>query len=275
MILPNKILPFLIGCTIAVPCFGAMMFCPSDCVAPDCTCVETEAADQTCNNGAPGCIKYTTIKFEIEEQEICESGYYVSQCNAMDLSFENIMNILKTNHFRLDPGCWAVDGTLTTAQHYQNMRALFSFDDTDIGDRIANMDKASRDTSIGCATTKSKTVLEGWTIGTVSKGCLNVAINGTAGVGWVCQKCPDGGKTPKNTSYKKKMKTTIITTVNPTNLSPVGQPITIGPEQVIDDVYPQWISFNTIANCYIKDGKDERGSFHLGDAANKCYYSKE
>lgn len=274
MILPNKILLFLIGCASAVPCFGAMTFCPSDCVAPDCKCVETEVADQTCNNGAPGCIKYTTIKFEIEEQEICKPDYYVSQCGTMDFSFENIMNILKTNHFRLNPECWAVDGTLTTAQHYQNMRALFSFDYT--SDIVTRIDKMDSDSAESCKDDQNKIVLEGWTINTVSKGCLNAAISGTDGIGWVCQKCPDGGKTQKNTSYKKKMKTTTITTVNPTNLSPVGQPIKIGPEQVVDDnVYPQWQSFNTIANCYIEGGTDGRGTFELDDADAKCYYSKE
>ena len=182
------------------------------------------------------------------------------------------MAVWKKQHFRFNDNCWAVDGSLTTAQHYQNMRALFAFDMSEVDARIDEMDKQSKISSgKGCKNTSGDPdpALTEW-LNMLSSSCLQQAILGTSGLGYVCQRCPDDGKTDMATMIQYKIE---IIKDNDGNVLK---------QNTIWDDDTAWIKFNTIANCYITGGEDERGEFELeqptpstNPPTNKCYYSKE
>lgn len=251
MIFHNKILLVLIGCMITNSCFAAVCTCQSGCT--NCTCEECTETDIDCSGNT--CKKIT----ETVTQTICSKESYISECAGTDYSFENVLATWTSQQYRFKPKCWAVDGSLTTAQHYQNMRALFALE-AGIDSRIANMDEnSSTELYEGCKETTSKDALEMW-LSWLSTSCLN-NIGGTEGLSYVCKTCPDGGKTGVPTKVKYKITVTknsagkVIQRDSPQNL--------------------EWLKFNTIANCYITRGEDERGEFELNDSDAKCYYSKE
>ena len=233
MIFHNKILLSLIGCIIANSCF----------------------ADGVVPIFDPGNFQVTPVTPIIppfmSTGVVCQEDYYVAYCGNMEISFENIMTVLKNNRYLLVEYCWATDGSLTTAKHYQNIRAIFGIVDcsdgcNDIDKKIQKMDGTGNSGSVGNCGAKN-TLLKNW-MQNVHTACMTAAQNGTL----VCLPCPDDGVTDTKTEY-----------------AGAGTTAT-------------WKTFNTIANCYITGGEDERGEFELeqptpstNPPTKKCYYSKE
>ena len=301
MILPNKILLFLVCCTIAVPCFGEA--CPVEgwvadyCnQAEECTC--TIESITSCPYSLPNCNKLTIQVVALDEKPVCDDNNYVSYCDNTDLSLNNVLNVLTSSHYRFADKCWAVDGSLTTAQHYQNMRVVFNIGNTgggyvdgsaynydNIDGIIDKMDTYSKkrddatdnpgcksDADVNCNydtnNNRSKCVLAAWRK-LVHNGCFASAQN-PGGIS--CLKCPNNGKTPKPTVFVNKVKFTVTAITSGENNTPLQAPSSSDYE-IVDS---WWKSFNTIADCYIQGGTDERGTFNLGtDTDAKCYYSKE
>ena len=204
---------------------------------------------------------------------VCAEGYYVAYCGSTEISFENIMRILTNQHFRLSNQCWAVDGSLTKAQHYQNIRAIFGIHEcdndscNDIDSRIQRMD-GDEVTEIGsvhyCKNVdngiQNATVLQNW-MDLVHPACLTAAmIDPDTSIG--CQKCPDGGSTISASEYEV------------TQYHQETDPETGETKTVIDK--GEWINFNTIADCFATTFSDGRGTFNItsnDDEENRCYYS--
>ena len=238
MISRNKFLSFLIGCTIANSCFADNILYPGG----------FQQNIGVIGNPFPPII---TI-----QNTACEKDYYVAYCGTTAISLENILNILQMQHaVYLDNGCWPVNGSLTTAQHYQNMRAIFGIhecdDETDscnsITEKIKKMD-GNYDDDIGSAYYCNKntsgtpggkdnpSALNDW-MNTVHTGCLTAAQNDNV----ICQKCPNDGKTDSASTY---------------NLN-------------------SWKTFNTIADCYTITASDTKGTYTIisTDEDDRCYYS--
>lgn len=272
MILPNKILLFLIGCTIAIPCFALPPpFIPCDpdpCDGQDdCTCEIIEPV-ALCPDGANNCKKR---KITRTNETACPEDHYVAYCINMEITFSNVIDYLTQQHFRLADNCWAVDGSLTKEDHYKNMRVLFNigagYTNGTIDGIITHMDSKSRqgqedkgcntscDCNTDCANKSSNCILDAWK-NNVHATC-SAAIDNVGGL--VCQKCPDNGMTDNAVKYR---------------------PVTIDILDEFDNVVltnstNEWVSFNTIADCYITGGEDERGKFKLVGSDAQCYYSKE
>ena len=190
---------------------------------------------------------------------VCNKNYYVASCGDLDASLEGIKEALQNNHenddadIHLSDVCWPLDSTMTTEKHYTNMRNFFNLnvggcpiesDDTD-GALYKIADYKFPDQ----CSLNDKKILRKW-LTAVYYTCAVSARNGAV----ACEKCPDNGKT--NTSSNLYIK----------HFADNGNPVNI----------PYWKTFNTIADCYITEGEDERGSFNLGNSStDKCYYSKE
>lgn len=293
MILPNRILLFLIGCTIVVPCLGAK--CPEiEWVSNICDKPGAEVCDCTietisdCPTGYDTCNKVTLKVVGGTVIDVCDKDSYIAYCNNVELNLSYILNTLKNNHYRLKDKCWAVDGSLTTNQHYQNMRELFNsntYSGGIIDDAIARMDFNSRklEAKGGCGSgadcdssdsddiNSSKCALKLWRDMT-HVACAN-AMNQSGGV--TCTKCPNNGETLGKSWINLNRTQVTLTVLTKIGTNVLIEPIT--PDSFSDyaELPAEWKSFNTIADCYITQGTDERGEFELGHDTYKCYYSKE
>ena len=233
MISRNKFLSFLIGCTIANSCFADNILYPGG----------FQQNIGVIGNPFPPIM---TI-----QNTACEKDYYVAYCGTTAISLENILNVLQMQHaVYLDDGCWPVNGSLTTAQHYQNMRAIFGIhecnDDTDcnsIGEKREKMDGDEETGSVKhCKNNVSlggkdnPSTLNDW-MGSVHAGCLIAAQNDNV----ICQKCPNDGKTDSASTYDLN----------------------------------SWKTFNTIADCYTITASDTKGTYTIisTDEDDRCYYS--
>lgn len=301
MILPNKILLFLMGCMVVVPCFGAgACLEPNACTnLSNCTCsaensttcsvstiggktynlsnctkITVTKTNVACGDGNSNCEETTETTEGTIEQEVCKEGYYISTCGGGNFSFESVMQAIREGHSHLHDNCWAINGSLKTEDNYKNMRALFDFATQDVADRIFNMDSESKTKCVDDSTdnNKSLSALTEW-LNAISNACLNAVESTNSNLGYVCKKCPDDGKTLEATVYGQKLR---ATRTNKKNNSGgfVGIVFSFPTVEKIDDY---WVSFNTIANCFITGGADERGNFILNESGteNKCYYSKE
>jgi hypothetical protein len=307
MILPNKILLFLIGCTIAVPCFGGT--CPdvgwiqSACNAEgvtDCNCTWTPSACPDSPGPYINCNELTIKIVRHKVDEVCKKGYYVSHCDGKEISLNSLLEALSGSHHRFADKCWALDGSLTTAQHYQNMRVVFNIGNTggsyvgevgsaynydNINGIIAKMDGNSQneqDPHEGCGnlnvvcdltnpdTTKSKCNLDIWRR-MVHAVCLNAS---ESALGVSCIKCPNDGTTLKPVAKERILAEEAQVITAELNGVPNSVPVWIINATTEELPPPHWVSFNTVADCYVTGGKDERGEFKLSHQY-KCYYSKE